>query len=152
MDNTLVIFTSDHGETLFERDWVFDHGCQLYDEQVRVPLVIRFPQDQYAGTRIQRQVSHVNLMATILDALGVDPPEPYEGGSLLPLVAGTVEAGRDREAPAFSIARFERKRLGSLADQLGAGKFLTSARTLDYKLVAYPGPYRWQRVTRCRFA
>lgn len=138
MENTMVIFTSDHGETLFERDWVFDHGCQLYDEQVRVPLVIRFPGDQYAGMRVEAQVSHVDLMATILETLGIDPPELYEGRSLVSLVAGKKDATGNHTTPAFSIARLRKKRLGSLASQVGGGKFLTSARTLDYKLVAYP--------------
>lgn len=141
MSNTLLIFTSDHGETLFERDWVFDHGCRLYDEQTRVPLVIRFPADQYAGKRIQAQVSHVDLMQTILERLSLETTEQLEGNSLIPLIAssGKNERRTEHPQPMFSIARLCKKRLGTHAAEVGGGKLISGARTPDYKLIEYPG-------------
>ncbi|MBM4196678.1 MAG: sulfatase [Gammaproteobacteria bacterium] len=87
-EDTLFIVLSDHGEELGEHGgWFHDHS--VYEEQLRVPLLIRFPQGQYAGTRVQTPVSLVDVMPTLLDYLGAqDRCEGCRGRSLLPLVAG----------------------------------------------------------------
>lgn len=86
---TTVAVTSDHGEDLGGRFPRFagDHGHALYEEQIRVPLLLRGP-DLPAGLRIPDPVRLVDLLPTLLDLAGVEVPEGLEGRSLLPLLRG----------------------------------------------------------------
>jgi arylsulfatase A-like enzyme len=68
-DDALILFTSDHGEYMGEStrsDRYFHHGGTLFDSEVRVPLVVKFPGKRYAGSRVERVVSLVDLAPTIL--------------------------------------------------------------------------------------
>ena len=135
--HTLLAFVSDHGETLLEREWVFDHGCRVYDEQLLVPMVIRFPDRSHAGKRIDTQVSLVDLMPTILDLLEIPPPRTVAGRSLLPLLDDPGSAGDAR--PAFSNARFSKRRLGHIKARLtGRSALISSVRLPGIKLIEYP--------------
>ncbi|MDJ0851212.1 MAG: sulfatase [Myxococcota bacterium] len=106
LEHTLVVFTSDHGEEFDEHGSMEGHGWTLYDEVTHVPLLLRFPDDRYAGTVVGEPVSGVDVAPTILDALGLAVPGAFAGRSLLPLVRGESVASR----PVFSqIRRFNRK-------------------------------------------
>lgn len=83
--NTLLIITSDHGEELLEHGGV-THG-QPYQETAHVPLVLRGPGIP-AGARVHAWAELVDLMPTVLDALGFPISEHIQGESLLPLIAG----------------------------------------------------------------
>jgi arylsulfatase A-like enzyme len=131
---TVVVLLSDHGETLFERQWICDHGGRVYDEQVRIPLVVRFPGRRAAGRRIDAPVSHVDLAPTLLELAGAPVPAGLAGRSLLPLVAG--ERG-DPARPLFATARAEGQRVPELAARLRPGLVL-SVRAGGWKLVRYP--------------
>jgi arylsulfatase A-like enzyme len=93
LDDTLVVVVADHGEELLERGHVGHSSCNLrgtlYDESIRIPLIMRYPQRLPEGTVVKRQVSQVDVMPTILDLLGIPRPEFVDGSSLLPLVEGT---------------------------------------------------------------
>ena len=70
-DDTMIIITADHGEFLGERDQV-SHGLYLYEESVRVPLIIKYPREcAVAGTH-ERLVSTIDLAPTVLDLAGTD--------------------------------------------------------------------------------
>jgi arylsulfatase len=101
LDDTLVVVVADHGEELLERGHVGHSSCNLrgtlYDESIRIPLIMRYPQRLPEGTVVKRQVSQVDVMPTILDLLGIPRPEFVDGSSLLPLVEGT-QMGPQREA------------------------------------------------------
>ncbi len=98
-DRTVVVFTADHGEQFWEHGgWA--HGPDVFDEQLRVPLVIRGP-GLAAGTEIEEQVALLDLAPTVLDLVEVPIPGTFQGRSLLPAVAGGGEAG---EAPVFAEA------------------------------------------------
>lgn len=93
-DNTILILTSDHGEELGEHGgWL--HGQALYDEQIRVPLIIHFPHDRFAGTRIAAPVSLVDVAPTTLALAGAPPTAEFHGRNLLPLIMGEVRAPED---------------------------------------------------------
>jgi arylsulfatase A-like enzyme len=85
IDDTIVVIMSDHGESLGERG-VFRHSTQLYNEQVRVPMIVYVPGMQ--PRRISEYVSTIDLGSTILDLAGIEPPEQYLGLSLVPLMRG----------------------------------------------------------------
>lgn len=93
-DRTMIVFTSDHGEEFFDhKSW--GHGHSLYDESLKVPLIIKFPNSKYRGTSVSSIVSLVDVMPTILDDLGVDCAGlNFDGKSLIPLIKGKEK--RDR--------------------------------------------------------
>jgi len=80
-DDTLIIVTSDHGEAFGEHSLV-GHGALVYENEVHIPLVIKYPR-QKDGRLIAAPVSHVDLLPTILDCLGFRAPEHLQGQSLL---------------------------------------------------------------------
>jgi len=88
-DQTLVVVTSDHGEDLGDRypHYAAEHGHSLYDELVRVPLIIREPQRGQSPRRVTQTVRSVDVMPTILDLLGVEQAAG-DGLSLTPLLRG----------------------------------------------------------------
>lgn len=89
MQNTLLVVTSDHGTELFEHGRI-DHGFTLYNELLRVPLVLHLP-GQNSGKMIADRVSSIDLMPTLLDLLQVPLPEklqPLRGTTLVPALQG----------------------------------------------------------------
>lgn len=94
VEDTLVIFTADHGESLTEHNFFFDHGEYLYDTCVRVPLIIRFPDQKYSGVRRNNQVRLVDLAPTILEITGVQRKLNFDGRSLLPVLVGSEHEER----------------------------------------------------------
>lgn len=71
LDNTILVVTSDHGESFTERDdEYFTHDPHLYDEVTRIPLLIRFPGGRHGGTRVAALGESIDLVPTILDVLG----------------------------------------------------------------------------------
>ncbi|WP_422657788.1 sulfatase-like hydrolase/transferase [Paenibacillus sp. EC2-1] len=86
-DNTILIFTSDHGEMLgSHRLW--QKMC-MYEESVRTPLFIKFPVSfQPAINETNTLVSAIDIMPTLCDGLGIPVPESVAGLSLMPIVQG----------------------------------------------------------------
>lgn len=79
LDNTLVIYCSDHGEMLGQHGlW---HKMQPYEEALRVPLILRGPRLP-AGARSQANASLLDIAPTILSTVGITPPDAYEGRNL----------------------------------------------------------------------
>jgi arylsulfatase A-like enzyme len=73
-DDSLIVFTADHGESLVERpDRWLGHARSLYEEVLRVPLVIKPPGPAEGPRRVERPVSTVDLLPTLIDTLGLDP-------------------------------------------------------------------------------
>lgn len=89
LDSSIVVFTSDHGEVLGNHGWI-GHGC-LWEEAQRVPLLIRFPEGRWAGS-LDDPVQTVDVMPTLLSALGVDTPEGTQGIDLLSRIRGEGQA------------------------------------------------------------
>jgi arylsulfatase A-like enzyme len=86
--NTFVIFTSDHGD-LCGSHRMMDKHYVLYDDIVRVPLIIRWPERLRPGTRIDQFVyNHLDVPPTILEAIDRNIPEFFHGRSLWPLLQG----------------------------------------------------------------
>ncbi len=79
-DNSLIIITSDHGEAFGERVLV-EHGVGVYQDQLHVPLVIKYP-DSDKGRVVDGPVSLVDLMPTVLKLLQIPIPKAVEGRSL----------------------------------------------------------------------
>ena len=84
LTNTLLVITADHGDEFWEHDGV-GHGRTLYDELLRVPLIIHWPNEIKPKQVVTRQVSLIDLMPTILDMVGLPIPSQCRGQSLVSL-------------------------------------------------------------------
>ncbi len=103
-EDTLVLLTADHGESLTEHDYLFDHGDNLFDPSLRVPFVVQWPGHVPANQRVPCQVSTVDVAPTLLDAAGLDPSAiERDGRSLLPVLLGHQDC-EDGDAFATTVA------------------------------------------------
>ena len=82
LDRALIVVTADHGETFTERDLWFDHGTFPHEEQLHVPLLLKLPDDERAGQRVDALVGLHDVVPTLLEALELDGPA-MDGKSLL---------------------------------------------------------------------
>lgn len=87
-DNTLLIITSDHGEEFYEHGgWL--HSRTLYNELIRIPLIIKFPSSKYKGTKVKPKARSIDIMPTVLDLCSINyPKDSLEGESLVKLITG----------------------------------------------------------------
>lgn len=138
--STVVAVTGDHGEAFGEHGLYFTHDFVLYDEVLRVPLVLRYPGTIPPGTEISQQVRVMDLAPTLLELAGVElgPLEQVEAVSLVPLVEGGTlpflnafaeSAPRRRMFPEHERIYFDGNR----------GKW-RSLRTEQWKLIRIPHP------------
>jgi len=105
-DRTLIVITADHGEAFGEHG-SFTHGPKLYDELLRVPLILSGAVDQ---TLVDKQVGLIDLAPTLLGKLGVDRPAVFQGRSFDEEGAGVISAathagGRRRRGEAAEVFR-----------------------------------------------
>jgi len=92
-DRALIIFTADHGEEFADHGkWL--HGRSVFDELIRVPLIVKFPGSRDAGGGIEQQVQLVDVMPTVLDHFGLPVPSApvIVGQTLFDVVAGGAPA------------------------------------------------------------
>jgi len=95
-DSSLIVLLSDHGVPIGEHGWILKHPHTLWSELVRMTLIIKFPENKYAGKRIKSLVENCDIPATILDTIGLKRETRYmHGKSLLPLIKGEVEKLKD---------------------------------------------------------
>ncbi len=85
-EDTLVVFTTDHGTLLAEHKYWNKAFMPLYNEIARIPLVIYFPGSERAGSRISALTQTIDLMPTFLDFYGCSPPPYLHGHSLKPVI------------------------------------------------------------------
>lgn len=135
-ERTLVVFLSDHGETLYERGWIFDHGGRVYDEQIGIPMALRLPGDAHADRRVGAPVSHVDVLPTILDVLDLPPPGRVAGRSLLPLIDGSPQQPAPR--PVYAHARVRPERVPEIEVPLDEDRLVSTIRLPTVKLIEYP--------------
>ncbi len=87
-DETVVIITSDHGESMGEHHFYFDHHG-VYETTIRVPLIIRHPQETSRGRKIEDLVqSSISVTPTVLSLFGLESPEGTKGRDLMRIARG----------------------------------------------------------------
>jgi arylsulfatase len=95
-NDTLVMLTGDHGESMYQHDIFFDHHG-LYDDIIHVPLLMRLPGRIPAARAARPMVQHTDIAPTLLEAAGCKPLQNTDGKSLWPLATGlSDEGGWDR--------------------------------------------------------
>jgi arylsulfatase A-like enzyme len=91
-DDTLIVFSSDHGEELWDHGRFF-HGQTVYGELSQVPLAFRWPNNPAVrkGAWVDQTVENLDIMPTLLELSGIEGPSEMQGRSLAPLLDGTGE-------------------------------------------------------------
>lgn len=120
LDDAIVVVTSDHGEELADHG-AWDHGLRLYDEQIRVPLILRLPGGASGGQRVREVVSLIDVMPTLLARAGAAAPPAMQGRDLSPLL-DEDEAGTPGGASFASGVKWQPR--------------MRSLRTPEWKLIA----------------
>jgi arylsulfatase A-like enzyme len=150
---TAVVLTSDHGESLGEHDYYFDHGEDLFDPCLSIPMMVALP-GAPGGRRAAGFASTLDVLPTILDAVKVSYPPDLAGTSVLPAVTAgegppreRLFAQNDRNLSATFDARF--KLVSTPRDSGEAGLALYDrardrGETRDVS-AAFPDPFRIAR-------
>ncbi|KRE58317.1 sulfatase [Paenibacillus sp. Soil750] len=94
-DDTLLVFTTDHGFLLGEHELMGKNQMHVFNELAHIPLMIHTPGSSNAGKRIEVLSQNIDLMPTILDYMGVPIPEPVKGHSLRGLLEGREDKVRE---------------------------------------------------------
>jgi arylsulfatase A-like enzyme/Tfp pilus assembly protein PilF len=123
--DTLLVFVADHGESLGDHGEA-THGYFIYDETIRVPLIIKTP-GASSGTSARAQVRTIDLLPTILDLAGVAVPSPTEGVSLREILKDPL---RDPGHLAYIESHYSRLHFGWAT--------LRGLRTDRYKFIEAP--------------
>ena len=149
-DNTVIVFTSDHGEMLGDHGLLYK-GCRFYEGLVRVPLIFSWPQRFASGLQSSALVELIDLSATLLDLAGVEQPQHLQGVSLLPILRAEASPNHHRE-----FVRCEYydaldagfigtgspdvpTRMDERPQAAGCGSYATMYRNQRYKLSIYHG-------------
>jgi len=101
LDDTAIVFTTDHGTHLGEEGCVQKTAALLNTCVARLPLLVRHPDPAFAGKRVDALVGGADYMATLLDLLGVEHKLPLDGRSVWPVVRGEAEAVHDHVITEF---------------------------------------------------
>jgi len=115
-ESTAIVLTADHGEEFYEHQGWW-HGTTMYEEQLRVPLIIKLPGVNLGGLRADMMVNSIDIAPTVMEMLQLQPPAELPGRSLLS-VGGFGLQGRT----VFAEGDFE-------------GNVLACARAKDWKLI-----------------
>jgi len=87
-DSSLIIVTSDHGEAFLDHGLYTGHGLTLYEEEVRVPLLVKFPHGRFKGVRSSDVVRLIDLFPTVTASTGVRCPKEVQGTDLARALSG----------------------------------------------------------------
>ena len=130
-DNTIILFTSDHGEALGDHGLMFK-GCRFYEGLVRVPLIFSWPEKFASGVQSDALVELLDMTSTLMELCQLEIPDYMQGKSLMPILRGETDGHNHRD--------FVRSEYFDALDPHftgGTGTFGTMYRTRKYKLCMY---------------
>ena len=125
-DSSLIVVFGDHGEGFLEHG-LMNHGNSVYDELIRIPLLVRFPGGRSAGTTVEEPVQLIDVTPTILREVGMEPLPAMQGSFLL----GPFQADGSRR---FAYA---------------SEGFAACLRTSSWKLIENP-PSRFEKIPKAK--
>jgi arylsulfatase A-like enzyme len=98
-DETLVVVVADHGEGFGEHGQLFEHNSEIFDEAMRVPLLIRRPEASARGERTDALARTIDVAPTIVEWLAIEPQAAMQGQSLLAFTAADPAARAAASGP-----------------------------------------------------
>jgi len=98
LEKSMIVIFADHGEEFLEHG-TLEHGQNLYETTLRVPLVVFCPALRAKPKRIPGQVGLIDIGPTVFDLLGIEKPASFEGRSLAPLMSSRFPAPGDTSRP-----------------------------------------------------
>lgn len=122
--DTIVLFTTDHGELLGDHGLLFK-GPFMYDCLIKAPMVMKWPNVIPQGSRFQAITEHVDVVPTLLDLVGARPALGVQGQSMAPILRGDLGAGKSCAMTEFKCYDW--------------GLDVKTIVTRDYKLTYYAG-------------
>lgn len=96
LENSILVLTSDHGETLWEHPEFFTHGFETYDTTLHIPLILCASRLLPKGQEVKELTRSIDLLPTLLDLIGENPPPGLSGESLLKELQGLEREGKPR--------------------------------------------------------
>lgn len=136
LEQTLVVVTADHGEEFMEHGSLEGHAWTMYEEVIRVPLIMRFPDGLGGGRVVEHQVRNIDIMPTILDWLQLGGSPAVEGASLLPEIRATCRAdGGCAMTHAVAFGETRRFKLTRASARSSSGRkviFTNGGETVEY--------------------
>jgi arylsulfatase A-like enzyme len=124
LDNTVIIFTSDHGEMLGDKNHI--QKWSMYDPVTRVPMIVWAPGKFDGGRRVEQLCQHFDIAPVIMELAGVQVPASWEAESVMPALRGEHFAGRD-----FVYSEHPRDGILTGTD------YMAMIRSAEWKLVYY---------------
>ncbi len=153
-DRTMIILTSDHGEEFYDHGaWV--HGAHLYQESIRVPLIIKFPEGLFRGEKVDKIVRITDIAPTIFEYLKLKKliPAGWDGRSLFPLLEKKEKTDRCFLADSCWLSgelcqnEDETSFPLSVATNRGKEKIIFNRPWSEHLAKIYqPGPMSWKSV------
>lgn len=125
LDQTMIVFTSDNGH--FNREHFFEDKRMAYEESIRIPMIMRYPERIRPDSRVDQMVLNIDMAPTLLEVAGVTVPDVMQGRSMLPLLTEEQPAWRSEFLYAYHV-------------DIWPPSFPTmlAVRTPDWKYVTYP--------------
>jgi tetratricopeptide (TPR) repeat protein len=138
LENTLIVLTSDHGESLGEHGEE-THGYFIYQSTLWTPLIVHWPAGAAVGpARVDEPASLIDIAPTLLDFLGVPMPRQFQGHSLLGLLHARPPDG---EEPVYAESMYARDHVGCSplrSIRLGRYKYIQAPKPELYDLASDP--------------
>lgn len=134
-NDTLIMFTNDHGELLGDHGLLFK-GPFHYDSIIKSPMMIKWPGRVPQGSRYSQITEHVDIMPTLLEYAGIRPPYGVQGSSMASILRGDKGAGREYAMTEFNCYDW------GLSVKTLTGK--------NYKLTCYAGDNYGELYDRTR--
>ncbi len=156
-DNTIVVFTSDHGWNMGEKEYLFKNSP--WEESTRVPFIIRAPGEGTPGATVSHPVSLIDIFPTLVDLCGLEGETikseggaPLGGFSIRPFLENPDYSGWNGPAGAFTV-------LGVGPDKEDIRQQTFAYRTKDWRYILYPDgseelyshqadPYEWNNLAK----
>jgi arylsulfatase A-like enzyme len=148
--DTIVVFSADHGEDLYEHNRYLYHACSIYDSALRIPMILALPDRAGAGTRYAPIVEMIDLAPTLLELVGIEPLPSFEGASMVAQVSGRergdAAAAEAEKGPVATSEWYDPKLMKSLQTvRTSKWRYISNPEGLTPKCVP-PGDY--YRVAR----
>ena len=142
LSNSVVVLTADHGESLGEHRYFFEHGWYPYNASAWIPFVVYWPGVPEPGRRVTYPVSLLHLVPTVIDIMDWNVDDPaFDGRSLVPVLRGEqdrvddyaiVEAGEDGLRPHEFLRSIEDARWKFL--QVPSAQYQRQMQGMEYEL------------------